>query len=1060
MTENTNGLTNGLTRSLGSVLSVRRGEGKKTALLFAHLLTASSIFILGRTVRDTLFLSRYELSALPWMFVLYGVASALTVVVYAQVADKLSRSVFIAISCGIGAITYLATYAAVKAEMLWIYPVFYVWSEVAANLFIVQFWTYANDLNDPRSARRLFPTIAAARVLGVVLIGLAAGSVVQLIGTEQLLLVLVGLMGIVVLLARSLRRFEAPAPTAAPEQRVVRRAPRVTRDPYVRALSLFLLLAFVALTIGDYQFKAIARATFQEDELARYFSLFYAGTGILSFFFQVFITPRILRRLGVGWGMGIMPGVFGAATVGLVFAPFLPLATVMKFADNGFQYTVHETTLQALYVPFPDRAKAQTRAFLDAVIKPMSYGAGGLVLVALAPRLDVVELSLVVVGIVAVWLLTIPWVRRRYVTALKNTLGLHGALETESIGELASEARSALQQVLERGDSRVAAAALSQVTGALPKDLIQPVETLALHGDVFLRRAALTALAGTEGVSAAPVYAAAESSDPKLRAAAAEASGPILGDGCVEPLAGLLADSHKRVRANALIGLFTYGGAEGAIIGGRRLAGLLDSTRVGDRVEACRVLGELGTAGFRPVRDLLADPEPKVRSAALRAAKHVGDPRLVPRLVEALVVPSTRALAGAALVSAGPAAAPALLELLDDAATTRDLQLVLPRLLRRVPCEAAFSGLSAHLDHPDGHVRLRVTTALASIRKRLDAPPMEADALHAHLEAELTRGYHRLGAWHRAKETFDTELLGFAHHCYARRTGKRLLRLLSLRYDKGSLDLVRKGLAVATRRGNALELLDGMLEPSQRALVMPWFDDSPVEQRLARAGELAPELVEPLNYMEECASHPNPYLRSLALESLARHPCPEGRAIAERALEDPDPLVREMARVALDPTPSPARGTMYTTLEKVLLLKSAMVFEKVDAEDLAPMAQAAEELSFDAGETIIEEGEMGDVLYLVNSGRVEVLRGGTTLATLGAGETFGEMAVLDAEPRSATVRAEVATSCLAIASEDFYDVLREQVEIAEGVIRMLTHRLRGADDVADPVSMVPPSPEP
>ncbi len=60
---------------IAAAMSIREGEGRRTSLLFLHLLLASAIFILGRTVRDTLFLSRYPLSALPWMFVLYGVAS-------------------------------------------------------------------------------------------------------------------------------------------------------------------------------------------------------------------------------------------------------------------------------------------------------------------------------------------------------------------------------------------------------------------------------------------------------------------------------------------------------------------------------------------------------------------------------------------------------------------------------------------------------------------------------------------------------------------------------------------------------------------------------------------------------------------------------------------------------------------------------------------------------------------------------------------------------------------------------------------------------------------------
>ena len=102
----------------------------------------------------------------------------------------------------------------------------------------------------------------------------------------------------------------------------------------------------------------------------------------MSFLFQVLVTPRLLARLGVGWGMSVMPAVFGAASALLLAVPKLAVATVMKFADNGFQYTIHDTTLQALYVPFPLAVKARTRAFLDAVVKPLSYGLGGLALVA------------------------------------------------------------------------------------------------------------------------------------------------------------------------------------------------------------------------------------------------------------------------------------------------------------------------------------------------------------------------------------------------------------------------------------------------------------------------------------------------------------------------------------------------------------------------------------------------------------------------------------------------------------------------------------------------------
>jgi len=78
-------------------------------------------------------------------------------------------------------------------------------------------------------------------------------------------------------------------------------------------------------------------------------------------------------------------------------------------------------------------------------------------------------------------------------------------------------------------------------------------------------------------------------------------------------------------------------------------------------------------------------------------------------------------------------------------------------------------------------------------------------------------------------------------------------------------------------------------------------------------------------------------------------------------------------------------------------------------------------------------------------GQVEIRRGNHAVATLGTGEAFGEMAVLDEVPRSADAVAVEETDLLSIGSEEFYELLHEQVEIAEGVIKMLTHRLREAD---------------
>ena len=136
---------------------------------------------------------------------------------------------------------------------------------------------------------------------------------------------------------------------------------------------------------------------------------------------------------------------------------------------------------------------------------------------------------------------------------------------------------------------------------------------------------------------------------------------------------------------------------------------------------------------------------------------------------------------------------------------------------------------------------------------------------------------------------------------------------------------------------------------------------------------------------------------------------------------------------------------MIPTLERVLFLKSANLFAGLSGEELAPVAAIAVEEQREAGEDILREGELGDALYLVVEGHVRIHRGGQTLAQLGERESFGEMAVLDPAPRSATVTAETPVTLLKLSELEFRELLEEKHQLALGIIQVLTRRLRDAD---------------
>jgi CRP-like cAMP-binding protein len=135
-----------------------------------------------------------------------------------------------------------------------------------------------------------------------------------------------------------------------------------------------------------------------------------------------------------------------------------------------------------------------------------------------------------------------------------------------------------------------------------------------------------------------------------------------------------------------------------------------------------------------------------------------------------------------------------------------------------------------------------------------------------------------------------------------------------------------------------------------------------------------------------------------------------------------------------------------TREEKIDMLGSMPLFQGVDPEDLGGIADRTVEVDYAAGGVIVREGEIGTGFFVIVSGSVRVVRDGETVSTLGRGEFFGELSVLDRRPRIAQVVADEPTTCLALASWDLEAVIAEQPRVALAMLRVLAERLRDLSD--------------
>lgn len=135
-----------------------------------------------------------------------------------------------------------------------------------------------------------------------------------------------------------------------------------------------------------------------------------------------------------------------------------------------------------------------------------------------------------------------------------------------------------------------------------------------------------------------------------------------------------------------------------------------------------------------------------------------------------------------------------------------------------------------------------------------------------------------------------------------------------------------------------------------------------------------------------------------------------------------------------------------TSERRAELLTACPLFRGIAADGIASLAGRATEVTFPAGHVIARQGEIGTGFFIVISGLVRVVRDGIVLAHLGPGEFFGELSILDGQPRNAMVAAETATECLALASWDFEATLLANPSLGLAILRGVATRLRDATE--------------
>ena len=902
-------------------LNIHPGDLGRGTLLCACLFLVITTYKIGGVAGPALFLSRFQASQLAYADISSALLVILVVAGYVRLARRvpfqgllLGSTLFFASNCVLfwGLIHYL--------HLAWLYPVFYVWVKLFGVLVPTQIWTLANYVLTTREAKRVFGMVGGGGIAGWIFSGYFSKTIAKRFGAESLLLGMVLFLlictGLIVLIWR--RGWVARGGADEVTGESAHGGPRnlfgsmrvVFSSSYLRAIAAVICIGSLVTTLTGWQFLAIAQQTLQKkDALAAFFGDFNFYAGILSLAFQLLVTPRFLRKFGIGASLFALPVTVFLGSAGVLALGTLGSVVVLKGFDQVQRYSLDKSAVELLYLPLSARIKIQVKWFIDTVVWRLGDGLSGLTVLIFATTLHLPprQISWIALLLVTGWLVAVAVARRQYVATLKESIGQHRVdVEQTSMAVLDRSTAELLTANLSTSDPKEILYALSLFELERQRAAHPVIRSLLYHSSPQVRLKAIAILSETGDKTVRPEIESLLK-DPDLNVRT-EALLYLTHHAHVDPLElmqdeGDFADFSV---SSAVVAFLARPGETQILEAAQQIltnmVGEPAPERQRHRVEAARLLGELPDCFDPLLSNLLADPDPVVAREAIQSAGKLRKRRLVPDLLDRLSHHELRAEAAKALGGFGDSIVGALRDHLGDTSVSIEARREIPGIMVRIGTPAAAQVLMENLLESDTTLRFRTISALNKLQRLHPEIETDTQMLETVLAAEILGHYRSHQILDKLGTVEGEDPVARALTESMQQELERVFRLLGLLYPhldvhSAHLGLQSKSIAV---HDNALEFLDNVLKPQLREMLVPLLDSKvTVRERAHLAQRLVHTKIE--NQEQAVAAlvaSDDPWLRSCGAYAVGAFGLRSLEGQLNRCLNDSDPLLRETARVA------------------------------------------------------------------------------------------------------------------------------------------------------------------
>ena len=369
-----------LTRLLAPIADVRRTEVTSVLLMTLLMFLILGAYYMLKTAREVFILSEGGAEIKSYSSAGQAVLLLFLVPAYGAFASRVNR-VQLVQWVTMFFVSNVALFLLALGAGLQIGIAYFLWVGIFNLMVIAQFWAFATDLYTPEQGKRLFPLVGVGASLGAWVGAVWAGQLMAM-GPRRLMIDAAVILIVCAFLARVVNRVtqrDATMKAKVADDKPLAKGDgfaMIFADRYLLLIALLAVLVNVVNTMGEYLFgRYVVEAALlahpgdaaaREQSIGAAYSRLFSTVNLAGFLLQMFVVSRVFKFLGVGKSLFIHPLAALAGYLMMLRAPSIAVMGWLKVVDNSIDYSLGNTTKQALWLPTSREAKYKAKQAVDS----------------------------------------------------------------------------------------------------------------------------------------------------------------------------------------------------------------------------------------------------------------------------------------------------------------------------------------------------------------------------------------------------------------------------------------------------------------------------------------------------------------------------------------------------------------------------------------------------------------------------------------------------------------------------------------------------------------------